>query len=101
RYSQPPEHIAERIARILTNTETITDRHTKAPRPARPSDIALLVCRHTTAARYAEELRARGVPVRIAEDGWAKSPMIVAARAALAFAANPADIHAGLLLRTL
>lgn len=74
KYSQPPEHIAERIARILTDTETITDRHTKAARPARPSDIALLVCRHTTAARYAEELRARGVPVRIAEDGWAKSP---------------------------
>ncbi|WP_418260614.1 UvrD-helicase domain-containing protein [Fuscovulum blasticum] len=101
KYSQPPEHIAERIARILTDTETITDRHTKAARPARPSDIALLVCRHTTAARYAEELRARGVPVRIAEDGWAKSPAIIAARAAMAFAANPADIHAGLLLRTL
>lgn len=30
-----------------------------------------------------------------------KAPVIVAARAALAFAANPADIHAGLLLRTL
>lgn len=99
--SKPQEHIAERIARILTDGDTITDRHSKAARPARPSDIALLVCRHTTAARYAEELRARGVPVRIAEDGWAQSAVIVAARAALAFAANPADIHAGLLLRTL
>lgn len=63
--------------------------------------IALLVCRHTTAARYAEELRARGVPVHISEDGWAQSPVVTAARAALAFAANPADIHSGLLLRTL
>jgi len=99
--SKPQEHIAERIARILTEGETITDRHSKAARPARPSDIALLVCRHATAARYAEELRARGVPVRIAEDGWATSPVIVAARAALAFAANPTDIHSGLLLRTL
>ncbi|WP_241560529.1 UvrD-helicase domain-containing protein [Paenirhodobacter populi] len=101
KYSKPPEHIAERIARMLQDGETITDRHSKTARPARPSDIALLVCRHTTAARYAEKLRARGVPVRIAEDGWATSSVIVAARAALAFAANPADIHSGLLLRTL
>ena len=100
-FSKPPEHIAERITRILTEGETITDRHMKASRPARPSDIALLVCRHTTAARYAKELRARGVPVRIAEDGWAESPVVQAARAALSFAANPADIHSGLLLRTL
>jgi len=99
--SRPPEHVAERIARILTDGETITDRHTKAARPARPSDIALLVCRHATAARYAEELRMRGVPVRIAENGWAQSPVVQAARAALAFAANPADIQSGLLLRTL
>ncbi|TBY56309.1 exodeoxyribonuclease V subunit beta, partial [Rhizobium leguminosarum bv. viciae] len=99
--SKPQEHIAERIAAILTDGDIITDRFTKAARPARPSDIALLVCRHTTAARYAEELRARGVPVRISEDGWATSPVVTAARAALAFAANPADIHSGLLLRTL
>ncbi|MBW0159656.1 UvrD-helicase domain-containing protein [Sedimentimonas flavescens] len=99
--SKPPEHIAERITRILTDGEAITDRHTKTVRSARPSDIALLVCRHTTAARYAAELRARGVPVRIAEDGWADSPVVQAARAALSYAANPADIHSGLLLRTL
>jgi ATP-dependent exoDNAse (exonuclease V) beta subunit len=99
--SKPQEHIAERIATILADGDIIKDRFTKAARPARPSDIALLVCRHTTAARYAEELRARGVPVRINEDGWATSHVVTAARAALAFAANPADIHSGLLLRTL
>ena len=99
--SKPQEHIAERIAKILTTGELITDRHTKAVRIVRPSDVALLVCRHATAARYAEELRARGVPVRIAEDGWAASPVVQAARAALSYAANPADIHSGLLLRTL
>ena len=100
-FSKPQEHIAERIASILKTGELITDRHTKATRRARPSDVALLVCRHATAARYAEELRARGVPVRIAEDGWAASPVVQAARAALSYAANPADIHSGLLLRTL
>jgi len=99
--SKPQEHIAERIARILTTGETITDRHTKAARAVRPSDVALLVCRHATAARYAEELRARGVPVRIAEDGWAASSVIQAARAALSYAANPADTNSALVLRTL
>lgn len=99
--SRPPEHVAERIARILADGETVTDRRTGAVRKALPSDIALLVCRHTTAARYAEELRARGVPVRIAENGWAASPAVTAARAALAYAANPADVHSALLLRTL
>jgi ATP-dependent exoDNAse (exonuclease V) beta subunit len=99
--SKPPEHIAERIAKMLTSAEVITDRHSGQARAIRPSDVALLVCRHATAGRYAEELRARGVPVRIAEDGWAQSPVVQAARAALAYAANRADIHAGLLLRTL
>lgn len=100
-FSKPQEHIAERIARILNAGETITDRHTKATRAVRPSDIALLVCRHATAARYAEELRARGVPVRIAEDGWATSPVVQAARAALSYAANPADTNSALVLRSL
>jgi ATP-dependent exoDNAse (exonuclease V) beta subunit len=100
-FSKPQEHIAERIAGILTTGETITDRHTKATRAVRPSDIALLVCRHATAARYAEELRARGIPVHIAEDGWAASPVVQAARAALSYAANPADTSSGLMLRTL
>lgn len=99
--SKPQEHVAERITRILTRGETITDRQTGTTRAARPSDIALLICKHTTAGRYAEELQARGVPVRIAEDGWAASPVVQAARAALSYAANPADAHAGLLLRTL
>lgn len=100
-FSKPQEHVAERITRILTGGEMISDRQTGAMRAVRPSDIALLVCRHTTAANYAEELRLRGVPVRIAEDGWAASPVVQAARAALSYAANPADAHSGLLLRTL
>ncbi|WBU54428.1 exodeoxyribonuclease V subunit beta [Paracoccus sp. SCSIO 75233] len=99
--SKPQEHVAERIARILIDEEVITDRYSGASRPARPSDIALLVCRHTTAARYAEELRWRNVPVRISDDGWLNSPAILTARAALAYAANPSDIHSALLLRTL
>lgn len=101
KYDKPQNHIAERIAHILKTGETITDRHTGATRPARPSDIALLVGKHTTAANYAEQLRLRGVPVRISEDGWCSSAVIQTARAALSYAANPSDVHAALLLRTL
>ncbi|WP_245418105.1 3'-5' exonuclease [Cohaesibacter haloalkalitolerans] len=46
-------------------------------------------------------MRTRGVPVRIAEDGWATSPVVRAACAALSYAANPADAYAALVLRTL
>lgn len=87
--SKPQEHIAERIACLLNSTETITDRYTKTARLVRPSDIALLVCRHSTATRYADELRKRGVPVRIAENGWLNSLTVQAAIAALSYAANP------------
>ena len=99
--SKPQEHIAERIACILKSGESIIDRHTTEARRARPSDVALLVYRHATAVNYAKALRARSVPVRIAEDGWAKSPVVQAACAALSYAANPVDSHSGLLLRTL
>lgn len=87
--SKPQEHIAERIACLLNSTETITDRYTKTARLVRPSDIALLVCRHSTATRYADELRKRGVPVRIAENGWLNSLTVQAAIAAISYAANP------------
>ena len=99
-FSKPQEHVAERIACLLKSGETITDRHTGGTRNARPSDLALLVCRHATAVRYANELRARGVPVRIAEMGWMNSSVVRVACAALSYATNPADIHSGLLLRT-
>jgi ATP-dependent helicase/nuclease subunit A len=100
-YSKPHEHIAERIARLLSDGEEVTDRRTGAKRAARPSDIALLVGRHKAAANYAEELRLRGVPVRIAEGGWYASQVVSVARAALAYAANPTDTHAGILLLVL
>ena len=100
KFSGPQEHVAERIAGLLNAGEMITDRDTRIARSVRPSDIALLVCRHTTATRYANELRSRGVPVRITESGWMQRPVIQVLRAALNYAANPADIHSGILLRT-
>ncbi|WP_273501095.1 UvrD-helicase domain-containing protein [Paracoccus sphaerophysae] len=99
--SRPHEHIAERIAQMLVSEETVTDRVTKATRPIRPDDVAVLVYTHAAAARYAAELRARGIPVRISEDGWSGAPVVQVACAALAYAANPDDLHSALMLRTL
>lgn len=100
-FSRPQEHVAERISQILTGDDRVTDRHTGELRRVRPSDIALLVCRHNTAKDYASALRERNVPVRILEDGWAGGTVVQVARAALCFAANPRDIHSALVFRTM
>lgn len=99
--SRPQEHVAERISQILTGDDRVTDRHTGELRRVRPSDIALLVCRHNTAREYATALRERTVPVRILEDGWAGGTVVQVARAALCYAANPRDIHSALVFRTM
>lgn len=99
--SKPQAHIAERVARILYDAEQVIDKQSKEPRILRPSDIAVLVCRHKTAQAYAAELRLRNVPVRIMEDGWITGEVIRVACAALSFAANPHDIHAALIFRTM
>ncbi|WP_136684538.1 UvrD-helicase domain-containing protein [Falsirhodobacter xinxiangensis] len=97
----PDHHIAARIRAILNDGDLITDRHDGTLRPARPSDIAVLVGRHSVAAKYAETLTAYGIPVRISGNGWAASRAIAAARHALALVADPADTHAALCLLTL
>lgn len=99
--SRPQEHVAERISRILTDGEQVIDRQTRKARTVRPSDIAVLVCRHRRAKDYAAELRLRGVPVRILEDGWSEGQVIRAACAALSYVANPHDVHSALILRTM
>ena len=101
KHSKPQEHVAERIARILADGEQVIDRQTRKARTVRPSDIALLVCRHSKASDYAAELRLRGVPVRILEEGWTSSQVVRAACAALSFVANPRDVHSALILRTM
>lgn len=99
--SKPPEHVAARIAALLAENTLVVDRHTREKRPVRPGDIAVLCQTHSHAASYAAALRAWGVPVRIAEEGWLASRAVSVARAALAFAADPSDLHAALCLLTL
>ncbi|MCV2890662.1 UvrD-helicase domain-containing protein [Ruegeria aquimaris] len=95
------EVIANRVADILEARIPVEDKATKAFRPARPGDIAVLTYTHVKAARTAAALKAHGLPVRIQQDGWLASPAMRAARAALAVAADPEDSHAALTWVTL
>lgn len=97
----PEQYVAGRIRAILDDGDLVSDHQTGVLRPARPSDIAVLVARHSAAARYAETLAAFGLPVRISAEGWAGSRAIAAACHALALVADPADSHAALCLLTL
>ena len=101
RKARPEQYVAGRIRDILADGELVTDRATGELRPARPSDIAVLVARNSAAAAYAAKLTEFGLPVRISAEGWAASRAVAAACHALAFVADPADSHAALCLLTL
>ncbi|WGW02768.1 UvrD-helicase domain-containing protein [Tropicibacter oceani] len=95
------EAIANRVADILAAQTLVEDKTTKALRPVRPGDIAVLTYTHQKATKAAAALQAHGLPVRIQQDGWLASPAMRAARAALALAADPDDSHAALTWLTL
>lgn len=95
------ECIANRVADILEAGTPVYDKALRQMRPARPADIAVLTYTHKKASAAAAALEAHGLPVRIQQDGWLTAPVMRAARAALAFAADPADTHAALTWLTL
>ncbi|MGQ3485927.1 UvrD-helicase domain-containing protein [Roseovarius pacificus] len=96
-----PECIANRVADILEAGTQVWDKARKVMRPARPSDVAVLTYTHAKASAAAAALEAHGLPVRIQQDGWLTSPAMRAARAALAYAADPDDLNAALTWLTL
>lgn len=94
---KPEHHMAARLFNLLGDgASTITDRDSGAVRQIEPRDIAILCPTHAMARRYAAALRGLGLPVRVTEDGWHASPVVMAARYALALADDPADRHAAL-----
>ena len=103
--SRPEEHVAARVADILSEGGPVVEREgdPKVPsfRPVEAGDIAVLCPTHSMAARYASALKRQGVPVRISAPGWLESPAVMAARNALGFAVDPTDRHAALALLTL
>ena len=96
-----PDCIANRVADILTDGTQIYDKALEALRPAKPTDIAVLCYTNGKSSAVAAALEVRGLPVRIQQEGWLTAPAMRAARAALAFAADPDDRHAALTLLTL
>ncbi|MGC9418966.1 MAG: UvrD-helicase domain-containing protein, partial [Rhodovulum sp.] len=101
RKNHTPDCIADRVTNLLSDGEKIWDKGAKRLRPARPSDVAVLAYTAGNCAAIADALRARGLPVRIQGEGWLSSPVMRAARAALAYIADPADRHAALTWLTL
>lgn len=96
-----PECIANRVADILEAGTQVWDKAQRVMRPARPSDVAVLTYTHDKASAAAAALEAHGLPVRIQQDGWLTSPAMRAARAALAYTADPDDLNAALTWLTL
>jgi len=93
---RPEHHMAARLWNLLSGEATITDRHDGRIRPIETRDIAVLCPTHAMARRYAACLRQLGLPVRVTEEGWHDSPLVMAARYALTYADDPSDRHAAL-----
>ena len=99
--ARPQHHVVAHVAGLLADGAEITDRTTGETRAARPADVAILCRTRGQIGAYADALRALRVPVQVEEGGWHDGSAVAAARAALAFAADPSDAHAGLRLATL
>jgi ATP-dependent exoDNAse (exonuclease V) beta subunit len=99
--SKPQHHVADHVRVMLAEGMTIPDRHSGALRPLEPRDIAVLCLRHGDCTAHADELRALGLPVRLAENGWWSSTVVQAAAFALRHVADPGDAHAALCWATL
>ncbi len=100
-FTKGPECIANRIADILSEGTQVFDKVSENLRAAQPNDIAVLCYTHGHASQVAAALEAHGLPVRIQQDGWLGAAAMRAARAALAYAADPSDCHAALTWLTL
>ncbi|MCT2538763.1 UvrD-helicase domain-containing protein [Sedimentimonas flavescens] len=93
--------IAAHIAALLREGAEVIDRKTGSLRRAQPSDVSVLCYTAAKASAVAQALRSEGLRVRIQSDGWHAAPITRIARAALAFVADPDDIHAALRFLTL
>lgn len=99
---RPEHHVAARLHALVADGATrVVDRRSGRPRAVEPRDIAVLCPTHNLAGRYAARLRDLGLPVRVSGTGWHASPVVAAARHALAFADDAGDRHAALCFAVL
>ena len=92
-------HVGQRLIELLENPQSLVfDRDAEEPRPLRASDIAVLCRRNGMLSQYAEVLRNLGLQVNIQQDEWRESRPVEIMRHALAYVADPSDVHAALYL---
>ncbi len=96
-----PDCVADRVLSLFEEGVQVVDKASDTLRPAVPSDIAILCYTGADCRKTADALRARGLRVRIQSDGWLSAPVIQAARAGLAFVADPDDTYAAITWLTL
>ena len=100
-FTKGPACIANRVSDLLDKDTQVFDNTVEMMRPARPEDIAVLCYTHGHASSVAAAIEAHGIPVRIQQAGWHGSRVMQAARAALAYAADPGDHYAAITWLTL
>lgn len=100
-FTNGPTCIANRVSDLLETDTLVFDKSFEVMRPARPEDIAVLCYTHGQATSVAAAIEAHGIPVRIRQPGWQASRAVQAARAALAYAADPGDHYAAITWATL
>ncbi|PWK37659.1 UvrD-like helicase family protein [Cupriavidus plantarum] len=88
---QMAEALASGIAGLMTDGTQVTDRETKALRPLRLSDIAILLRANESVKDVAATLRLRGIASSTAQPGLLAQPELVLAQACLRRLADPYD----------
>ncbi|NJC88881.1 MAG: hypothetical protein FIB02_10215, partial [Desulfuromonas sp.] len=93
-------HLVGRLHRLINDPDQqVYDKRLSDYRRLKGGDIAILC--PTSKARmkaYATALRAAGLRSRMPQAGWFQSRSVQLACHALAYVANPGDVHAGLYL---
>jgi ATP-dependent helicase/nuclease subunit A len=93
--------VAHEVARILRE-DTVRDRQTGVPRPARPGDIAILFRSRTSHREFEHALGLRGIPTYVYKGlGFFDADEIKDVSALLRYLAEPAsDLRAAAFLRS-
>ncbi len=93
--------VAAEIARVLRE-ETVRDRNTGVPRPARPGDVAILFRSRASHREFEQALERRGIPTYVYKGlGFFDADEIKDASALIRYLADPgSDLRAAAFLRS-
>lgn len=93
-------HLVGRLHTLLNDPDCrVFDKKLGCQRRFKGGDIAILCpTARSRMKAYADALRSAGIPCRMQEGGWYQSRIVQIACYALAYVADPGDIHAALYL---